>query len=160
MMRLDELPLRYRLLLKAYRWRRQAPVPCAVLRRPLPGCRVALVTSAGLVPKGAPAFDLAQRGGDWSYRLIDRDIDPQSLDVHHRSDAYDSRPLLADREVAFPLRALVQLADDGVIGSVSPVHLSFMGSITAPRRLIAESAPSAAAALAAHGVDIAVLVPV
>ena len=80
--------------------------------------------------------------------------------MHHRSDAYDPAPLAADRNVAFPLDRLRALAAAGAIGDVAPRHLSFMGSITRPERLVEESAPAAATLLAGDGVNIALLVPV
>lgn len=159
-MRPSDLPLGYRLFLRAYRWRRAADVPAARLSLPLPEARVALVTSAGLVAPGDAPFDLDVKGGDWSYRTLDRDVVLSSLGIHHRSDAFDPAPLEADRNVAFPLDRLHELAADGTVGEVAPRHLSFMGSITAPGRLQAASAPHAADALAADGVDVALLVPV
>lgn len=155
-----DLPLRYRFLLRTYRWRRAAAVPAARLRRPLPEARVALVTSAGLVAAGETPFDLALMGGDCTFRTIAGDADVATLTMHHRSDAFDAGPIAADRNVAFPLDRLRALAGAGVIGDVAPRHLSFMGSITAPERLQSESAPAAAGRLAADGVDIALLVPV
>jgi D-proline reductase (dithiol) PrdB len=154
------LPLKYRLLLKTYRWRRTEPVPAALRRHPLSQSRVALVTSAGLVSSGDPPFDLARRGGDPSFRLIPADAHGASLSVHHRSEAFDRTGLAEDVNVIFPRDALAQLVLEGVIGEVAPRHLSFMGSITAPARLIRESAPEAAEALVRDGVDVALLVPV
>ena len=52
------LPLKYRLWLAAYRWRRADVVPPARLRRPVTDATVALVTSAGLVAPGDTPFDL------------------------------------------------------------------------------------------------------
>ncbi|MEA2325285.1 MAG: D-proline reductase (dithiol) PrdB, partial [Thermoanaerobaculia bacterium] len=66
----------------------------------------------------------------------------------------------ADPNLAFPLDRLHELERDGRIGRVNKRHLSFMGSITAPGRLIRDSAPAAAELLVADGVDIALLVPV
>ena len=80
--------------------------------------------------------------------------------MHHKSDAYDPAPLAADRNVAFPLDRLRALAAAGAIGDVAPRHLSFMGSITRPERLIEEFAPVAATLLESDGVDTALLVPV
>ncbi len=40
-----DLPLRYRLMLRAYPWRRIDPVPLARLGKPLAASRVALVTT-------------------------------------------------------------------------------------------------------------------
>jgi D-proline reductase (dithiol) PrdB len=159
-MRPADLPLTYRLFLHTYRWRRAAAVPAAVLPRPLAECRVALVTTAGLVAPGDDAFDLAARGGDWTFRVIPADADLGALAMHHRSDAFDRTPSQADRNVVFPLQRLHDLAEAGVVGSVAPRHLSFMGSITAPGRLTRDSAPDAADLLVADAVDAALLVPV
>jgi len=155
-----DLPLWLRATLRVYRWRRAAPVPRAALTRPLSACRVALVTTAGLVPPGDPPFDESIKGGDWSYRVIDAEIAVQSLLDCHRSRAFDHDGIAADRNLAMPIERLRELAADGVIGAVAPRHLSFMGSITAPGRLLARSVPAATQLLAADGVDIALLVPV
>lgn len=155
-----DLPLTYRFFLRTYRWRRADAVPAARLRRPVSDARVALVTSAGLVMPGDVPFDLALKGGDCSYRTIDGAADVRMLSVHHKSDAFDPAAIDADRNVAFPLERLRDLAAAGDVDGVAPRHLSFMGSITAPGRLHAESAPAAADLLAGDGVDIALLVPV
>jgi D-proline reductase (dithiol) PrdB len=155
-----DLPLSYRLLLAAYRWRRGAQSAPAALRVPVSQARVALVSSAGLVAPGDTPFDLGIRGGDWSWRTIATAVDPATLTVHHRSDAFDRAPLADDLNVVFPVGRLRTLVATGEIGALAPRHLSFMGSITAPGRLIRESAPAAAAALVADDVDVALLVPV
>lgn len=159
-MRPADLPLKYRFLLRAYRWRRAAAGPAARLRRPLAAARVALVTSAGLVMPGDAPFDLDRKGGDWSFRTIAGDADVAALGMFHKSDAFDPAPIAADRNVAFPLDRLRALAAAGDIGEVAPRHLSFMGSITLPDRLLTESAPAAADLLVDDGVDVALLVPV
>ena len=68
--------------------------------------------------------------------------------------------MAADVNVVFPIDSLKVLVAAGEIGDVAPRHLSFMGSITAPTRLVRESAPAAADLLVADQVDIALLVPV
>ena len=73
---LDELPLKYRLLLMAYRWRRVEPAPWAPLGKPLSSCKLGLVTSAGLSMPEQPPFDETIKGGDTSYRVIPSDADP------------------------------------------------------------------------------------
>lgn len=156
----EELPLWLRTTLAISRWRRIDPVPCARLQRPIERCRVALVTTAGLVPSGAEPFDGAVRGGDYSYGIVPGDADVQVLAEHQRSEAFDHSGIARDRNLALPLDRLRELADAGVIGEVAPRHLSFMGSITAPGRLIKHTAPEAAALLVADGVDVALLVPV
>lgn len=155
-----DLPLRYRFLLRTYRWRRAEAVAAARLRRPLPDARVALVTSAGFVMPGDTPFDLALEGGDSSFRTIAGDANLAALGMFHKSDAFDRAPIAADRNVAFPMEPLRTLAAAGDIGEVAPRHVSFMGSITLPDRLQTESAPAAAELLVNDGVDIALLVPV
>jgi len=156
----DELPLWERALIATYRWRRVDPVPVARLGRPIAGCRVALVTTAGLVAPGQAPFDLARRGGDTSFRVLEATIPGADLRVVHRSDAFDRQAVERDVNVADPIEPLGALAAAGVIGSVAPRHLSFMGSITAPGRLQRETAVAAADVLVADGVDIALLAPV
>ena len=158
--RVADLPLKYRLMMRAYKWRRVEPVPGASPRRPLASSRIALVTSAGLVVRGDPPFDLTRRGGDTSSRLIPDTAPADALQIHHRSDAFDRTALAADLNVAFPRDLLQEFAREGIIGSVAPRHLSFMGSITAPGRLIRESAPQAVSVFTEDAVDVALLVPV
>ncbi len=154
------LPLMLRTFLRAYPWRRVDPVPCARLEKPIAACRIALVSTAGLVPPGALPFDPRVRGGDYSYRVIPRDSDVRGLVDCHRSESYDHTGIARDRNLAFPLDRLRELAAEGVIGEVAPRHVSFMGSITAPGRLVRDTAPEAAALLIDDGVDVALLVPV
>ncbi len=160
MARISDLPLWLRAVLSAYPWRRLDPVPPAPLRRPLSQCRVALVTTAGLVPAGDQPFDEGIKGGDFSYRVIPGDADVTTLTEHHRSESFDHAGILEDANLAFPLDRLRELAARGDIGEVAPRHLSFMGSITAPGRLTARTAPEAADLLVQDQVDVALLVPV
>jgi D-proline reductase (dithiol) PrdB len=159
-MRADDLPLWERTLIASYHWRRVRPLPASTLRKPPKDCRVALVTTAGLVPPGAQPFELGRLGGDTSFRVIPADVNRSELQLHHRSQAFDRSAVLADRNAAFPLDLLHASAAAGEIGAVAPRHLSFMGSITAPARLRKESAPAAADLLVADAVDIVLLAPV
>ncbi len=157
---ISDLPLWLRVVLKTYPWRRIDPVPLAPLRKPIGESRIALVTTAGLVPAGEAPFDEGVKGGDFSYRVIRGDADVRTLTEHHRSESFDHAGILEDANLAFPLDRLRELAARGEIGEVAPRHLSFMGSITAPGRLTARTAPEAAELLVQDQVDIALLVPV
>ena len=160
MAQVSDLPLWLRAYLRMYRWRRVDPVPLARRTKPVAESRVALITTAGLVPPGGPPFDETVKGGDFSYRVIAADADIARLEEHHRSESFDHAGIALDRNLAFPLDRLRELAAAGEIGEVAPRHLSFMGSITAPGRLSTRTAPEAARLLAADGVDLALLVPV
>lgn len=153
-------PPALRALLNAHLWRRVEPVPCAPLRRPLRECRLALVTSAGLTPPGEPPFDDDDRRGDGSYRIIPTDTDVQQLEAHQRTEWCDYSGIERDSNLAFPLHRLRELRTRGVVGTVAPRHLSFVGSINAPDTLIRTTAPRAARLLVEDRVDVALLVPI
>jgi D-proline reductase (dithiol) PrdB len=157
---IDEFSLPVRLFLRTYPWRRIDPVPWAPLRKPLSDCRLALVSTAGLVLPGQEPFDASMRGGDYSFREIPVEASVESLVDTHRSETFDHEGIRRDPNLAFPLDRLRELVQAGRIGSLNSRHLSFMGSITAPGRLIRKTAPEAARRLAADGVDAALLVPV
>lgn len=158
--KLSEFSLSIRLFLKSYPWRRIDPVPWSPLRKKLAECRLALVTSAGLVMSDQDRFDKSIRGGDPSFREIRGDADVSALVDTHRSESFDHRGMGEDRNVAFPLDRIRELAERGRIGSVNHRHLSLMGSITAPGRFIKKHAPEAAQRLVDDGVDVVMLVPV
>jgi len=157
---LADLPFWLRSTLKLYPWRRNDPVPMATLPGPISACRVAVVTTAGLVSPGDVPFDDGVKGGDFSHRVIDGAVEVSTLGEFHRSESFDHSGIERDRNLAFPLDRLRELAAEGVIGAVAPRHISFMGSITAPGRLVQRSAPAAAQILLDDHVDVALLVPV
>jgi D-proline reductase (dithiol) PrdB len=156
---LSDLSLKNRLFMATYRYRAVDPVPFARPRKPLRGARVALVTTGGLYAPGQEPFDTGKRGGDVSFRVIPDGADVATLGIAHKSDAFDQTGLAADRNLGFPLDRLREMEAAGAIGGVAPRALSFMGSISAPGRLVKETAPEAAALLAADGADVALLVP-
>jgi len=93
-------------------------------------------------------------------REIPADIDAHRLIETHRSEWFDHTGIRADPNLAFPVDRARELVARGRIGAVNHRHLSFMGSITAPGRLIRDTAPEAARQLVSDGVDIALLIPV
>lgn len=157
---LSELPLTLRLFLKAYRWRRADPVPGAPMTKPLEQCRVALVSTAGLVLPSQKPFDESIKGGDWSHREIPSDADVHSMIDSHRSGSFDHAGIRNDPNLGFPIDRLRELERDGAIGPVNHRHFSLMGSLTAPGRMTAQSAPQIARAFVDDGVDAVLLVPI
>lgn len=125
------------------------------LRKPLRECTVALVTTAGLHLKRREPFAVYAEAGDWTSRCIPGDVDTRDLTFTHTH--YDTRDALRDPNVVFPLDRLRELAAVGMIGGVAPRHFGFMGFIPDPRHLVQETAPEAAATLAADEVDVALL---
>jgi len=157
---LDSLRLTDRIFVRTYPWRRIDPIPWTPLAKPLAACRLALVSSAGLVLPGQQPFDAGVRGGDFGFREIPHDADLRTLIDTHRSQSFDHEGMASDPNLAFPLDRALELAATGFVGSVNRRHLSFMGSITSPGRLVRQTAPQAARLLVEDGVDVALLVPV
>lgn len=157
---LSELPFKYRLFLKTYRWRRIEPVPWTPLKKPLRDCRLVLVSSAGIVASDQKPFDKSILGGDPSFREIPVDVDVSTLIETHRSKAFDHRGIRQDLNLAFPVDRLRELTEGGRIGSLNHRHLSLMGSVTAPGRLIKKTIPLVVPRLLLDKVDIALLIPV
>lgn len=160
MAKISDLGLAYRLFMQAYPYRKVDWRPGANLTKPIGEARVAIVTTAALHTPDQPPFDTSIKGGDWSYRVLDANVDLSTLRIAHRSDAFDVTGLEADKNLAFPLDRLRCLAREGVIGAVAPRHFSFMGSIVAPGHLIAQTAPEVARMLLVDAVDAVLLTPV
>ena len=157
---LKEFPLKYRLFLKAYPWRRIDPVPWTPLKKPVAESRLVLISSAGIVTSEQKPFDNSIRGGDASFREIPSDVDVTNLVETHRSDAFDHKGIRLDPNLAFPADRLQELSAAGVIGSLNHRYLSIMGSITAPGRLIKKTIPQVVPKLVDDQVEIALLIPV
>lgn len=160
MARLSDLKPVYRLFMKAYPYRHVDWRPGAKRRKPLADSRIAVVTTAGFACPADPPFDASIRGGDCSCRIIPAETDLATLTMSHTSDAFDTSGIAADKNLALPLDRLKSLAETGLIGSVAPRHFSFMGSISAPGRLIARTAPEVAGMMLEDEVDAVLLTPV
>ena len=157
---LSEFPLKYRLFLKTYQWRRIDPVPWAPLKKPLAESRLVLVSSAGIVASDQEPFDNSVRGGDPSIREIPFDVDVSNLIETHRSDAFDHKGIRLDPNLAFPVDRLRELSEAGIIGALNHRYLSIMGSVTAPGRLLKRTIPQVVPKLVEDQVDMALLIPV
>jgi len=133
--------------------------PLTPLPRSLGTCCVALVTTAGLhLPQQEP-FDMTDKHGDPSYREIPSSVGIEELTITH--DYFAKADALADPNLVLPMEPLRQLAREGTIGSIGPRFFSFMGHILGEhlKTLIRTTAPKAAAALKADGVDAVFLTP-
>lgn len=117
---------------------------------------VAVVTTAALHHREDPGF--ASR--DQSFRRIDPDRRDE-LVLGHLSPNFDRSGVLADLNVVLPLDRLDELVAEGVVGAVSPLHLSFLGAQDETMSTIRlDSGPAAAAALREAGADVVLLTPV
>ena len=160
MAKITDLKFAYQVFMKAYPYRKVDWHPGAGLEKPLSEARIAVVTTAAFFRTDQPPFDTTIRGGDYSYRMIPADTDLSTLEIAHRSDAFDIRGITSDKNLALPLDRLRSLAEQRIIGSVAPRNFSFMGSIAAPGRLISCTAPEVAQILLEDKVDAVLLTPV
>lgn len=157
----------YRFLPRSFRSRFELPPtdepPVWTSFRPrLADATVTLLSSAGLYDAATqPSFDLDRERaepawGDPSHRVIDRDHTELSMAHLHVNNA----DVLADNEIALPVRALDRLVDRGVVGGSSPRHVSVMGyqgSLDASRE---QTAPAIVRLCRDQGTDGVVLAPV
>ena len=109
---------------------------------------VALVTAAGVHEKSDKRFNLA---GDFSFREV-RDTTPSSdLMVSH--GGYDNGDVNKDINCMFPIDRLHELEKDGIIKSIAPVHVGFMGGGGDQEKFKNETGPAIAKLLLDEGVD-------
>lgn len=109
---------------------------------------IALVTAAGVHEKKDERFDLA---GDFSFREI-KDTTPSSeLMVSH--GGYDNGDVNKDINCMFPIDRLHELAKEGFIKAIAPVHIGFMGGGGNQEKFEKETGPAIAQLLKDEGVD-------
>lgn len=139
-----------------YRWASN-PEPPAFVRptKPLADCKVALIASGGVYRTGDVGFT---HKDDVTHREIPADTPLADVRVTHF--AYDTTNAELDPGVVFPLAALRTLHENGEIGSIADVALTFMGGIYSRRRLGEELAPVLVDRVHELGADCVLLVPV
>jgi D-proline reductase (dithiol) PrdB len=159
MARLEDLTLTHRLFVQNYPFRKVDWAPGSRLAKPLAQSKLALISSAGVHLPGQAPFDLAFRGGDSSFREMLNTLDVRRLKISQRSSDFDQTGARLDANLVFPLDRFRELVERGEIGELNHRHFSFMGSISAPGRLLSDSAPRVAEMLREDKVDAAFLVP-
>lgn len=116
--------------------------------------RVALLSSAALRLGDQAPFIPRE---DLSYRRVPSDPKAGALVIDHHS-GIGTVPK-QDPEIVFPRTALAALVEQNAVGSLSPVHFSFMGGVRKHQEIETELAPAIARDLIDAGVDLALLVP-
>lgn len=118
--------------------------------------RVAIVTTAGLRADGQDRWN----PGDLTFTVLPGHS--HNVSMVHASTNYDRAGFNADINVVYPIDRLRELAEQGVIGSVAPRNISFMGATGGQTMttLLLDTGPAAARLLRDDGVDVAILTPV
>ncbi len=112
----------------------------------------ALATAAGVHLKSDKRFNLA---GDFTYREIPDTATTDEMMVSH--GGYDNADVNKDINCMFPIDRLHELAKEGFIKSVAPVHIGFMGGGGDQTKFTEETGPAIAKRLKEEGVDAVVL---
>ena len=128
----------------------RACAPYTRLRRGLPDCRVALVTTSGAYAPGMEPFT----ENDLSFRLIP-DHEETRL-IHFISGHYDTSKAAADPNILFPLDRIHDLVASGEVGKTAEYHIS-MGLTTELRKLKEEVSWKIAEAVIQTRPDVVVL---
>ncbi|MBI3059125.1 MAG: hypothetical protein HYY81_07440 [Deltaproteobacteria bacterium] len=125
-----------------------------LIKKPLSRSRVALLSSAALRLADQRPFLPRE---DQSYRFVPSDPAAGEIVIDHHSGI--GRVPRQDPDIVFPRSALAALANRGVIGALSPFHISFMGGLRCHKEIESEIAPAIAGDLKRAEVDVALLVP-
>lgn len=140
-----------------YRWSVNTSAPLSRLAKPLSQCTVSLLTSGGVSQCAMPAFNPDARN-DHRLDPIDHSTSADDFQIH--DSYYDHADAEADINCIFPLQRLRELAANGEIGHVAErLWSGFMGRIYNRSKVLEESAPAFADALAEDGVDLLVAAP-
>jgi len=122
---------------------------------PLAQCRIAIISTAGLIPAGEENFALRDTG----YRVIPGNYDANELVMSHSSVNFDRTGFQQDINVVFPIDRLRELERSGEIASVADYHYSFMGAGWEPAEIEA-TCQQLAGLLKEDRVNAVLLVPV
>ena len=119
---------------------------------PLRDAKVAIVTTAAVLAEGER--DWVQ--GEQTFRIVDRH--DRNVRMAHWSLNFDRTGFASDLNVVFPIDRLEEFAAMGVIRSVSPRHITFMGALHDTLSTIRlDSGPAAAKVLRDDGTDVVVI---
>jgi len=134
-------------------------IPWTPVAIALKNSKISVVTTAGLHHKDQEPFDMKDRNGDPSYRVIDITRPLSSVMITH--DYYDHSDADRDINIVFPVERLKEFEMEGLIGQIADYHYGFMGHITGKHilTLISKSAPEVAARLKKDNVNIVLLTP-
>jgi len=155
MPRLDRLPQISRNNLLTFPAQVNDTVPFVRPGKPLAGCRLAIVTTAGLHVRGDRPFS----PGDQTYRVIPSDTPTADIVQSHTSIGFDRVAIMRDINISFPIDRMRELVARGELGGLAPYCCSFMGAQRDAARIESETGPEVGRRLAAEGVDVALITP-
>ena len=139
-----------------YQWFQADSAPSFTpLKKPLAESKLGMISTAGTYVQGQVAYYYKD---DTSIRAIPRDTPIDKLRFAHIMENY----LVEARQdpcTVFPVEALTQLKQDGVIGGLSDNYLSCMGGIYSQSRVKKQLIPQLDDAIENEKIDLLLLVP-
>ncbi len=136
-----------------YRWVENDTVPFTPLTKPIANCKLALITSGGVMYRDQPRFHRE----DASYRRIPKNARRNELNVWHFG--YPTADAQEDPNCVFPLERMRELEAERVIGELVDPAFSFMGGVYSARKVRDELAPKIIDELKRAHADAFLLVP-
>ena len=143
----------------AYKPRESDDIPWSPVSKPLSESKIAIVTTSGVHFKDQKPFDMNDKDGDPTFRVIDSGRSTGDLMITH--DYYDHKDADRDINIVFPVERLLEFQNEKVIGELANTHFSFMGHIDGIHipTLINDSAVEVAQRLRSDHVDYVLLTP-
>jgi len=156
---ITRFPSRAKRFTDSYEPWKSLDVPWTPVAKSLSASTIAIVTTAGVHHQDQEPFDMTDREGDPTYRIIDLRRPISSLMITH--DYYDHADADKDINIVFPVERLKEFEQEGLIGHLADVHYGFMGHITGRHilTLISTTAREVANRLKHDQVDIVLLIP-
>jgi D-proline reductase (dithiol) PrdB len=132
-------------------------IPLTFLNKPLSESKLTFVSSAGVQPVGTMPFDTVHPIGDYTYRNVPSNLNPDELEIHQLK--YPTVGANQDINVIFPIERLQELAQEGIVGGLTENFFSFIGYNMDPDQLEQKLAEDIADAVVKDNADIALLSP-
>jgi D-proline reductase (dithiol) PrdB len=123
--------------------------------QPLPACRLAIVTTAGLHLRGDRPF----APGEQTFRVLPATAPAADIVQSHTSLGFDRVATMRDLNISYPIDRLRELIERGELGGTGPNHYSFMGAQRDLKRIEEETGPEVGRRLRDEGVDAALITP-
>ena len=127
----------------------------AAISKPLSESRLGVIATGGIYKIGQVAFTYKD---DVTYRAIPSDTSSDDLRATHF--AYDLTDAREDINVVFPIEALQEIQNEGLVKELSPSFFTCMGGIYSQRLVNEELAPALVQRCLDGEIDVVLLIPV
>lgn len=114
-------------------------------------------TAGGYLPGSQRPFDASNPLGDYTLRTIPSDTPLEQIAFSH--EHYDQTAVTDDPQVLLPFNHLRELVAEGLVGSLAPQTISYMGYQPDVARIVTELVPAVVGLARDQQADAALLVP-